>query len=51
MEVIKEKVAGSVPTRLAFPEPVGEGFNIVFLSTLDDTITGIMLTLRYVYNC
>jgi hypothetical protein len=34
-----------MPTLLAFPEPVAEGFQIVFLTTLDDTIAGIMLTL------
>ena len=38
IEVIKAKVAGSMPTRLAFPELVAEGFQIVFLTTLDDTI-------------
>jgi hypothetical protein len=34
LEVIKAKVAGSMPTRLAFPELVAEGFQIVFLTTL-----------------
>jgi hypothetical protein len=35
VEVIKAKVAGSMPTRLAFPEPVAVGFQIVFLTTLE----------------
>jgi hypothetical protein len=34
-KVLKTKVAGSMPTRLAFPEPVAEGFQIVFLTTLE----------------
>jgi hypothetical protein len=39
MEVIKAKEkAGSMPTRLAFPEPVAEGFQIVFLTTLESLI-------------
>ena len=28
MEVIKAKVAGSMPTRLAFPEPTAEVFKL-----------------------
>jgi len=31
-------VAGSTPTRLAFLEPVAEGFQIVFLTTLESLI-------------
>jgi hypothetical protein len=38
MEVMKAKVAGSMPTRLAFPEPVAEGFQIEFLTTLESLI-------------
>jgi hypothetical protein len=37
-EAIKAKVAGSMPTRLAFPERVGEGFQIVLLTTLEPLI-------------
>ncbi len=35
---MKAKVAGSMPTRLAFPEPVAEGFQIGFLTTLESLI-------------
>ena len=38
MEVMNAKVAGSMPTRLAFPELVAEGFQIVFLTTLESLI-------------
>jgi hypothetical protein len=39
MEVIKAKEkAGSMPTRLAFPEPAVEDFQIVFLTTLESLI-------------
>ena len=37
-EEIKAKVADSMPTRLAFPERVGEGFQIVLLTTLESLI-------------
>ena len=35
MEAIKAKVAGSMPTRLAFPEPAAGGFQIVYLTALE----------------
>jgi hypothetical protein len=35
MEAIKAKVPGSMPTRLAFPEPAAEGFQIVYLTALE----------------
>ena len=41
-KVIKAKVAGSMPTRLAFPEPVAEGFQIVFLTTLESLILRLL---------
>jgi hypothetical protein len=42
MEVIKAKVAGSMPTRLAFPEPVAEGFQIVSLTTHESLILQLL---------
>jgi hypothetical protein len=42
VEVIKAKVAGSMPTRLAFPEPVAEDFQIVFLTTLESLILRLL---------
>jgi hypothetical protein len=42
MEVIKVKVAGSMPTRLAFPEPVVEGFQIVLLTTRESLILRLL---------
>ena len=38
----KAKVAGSMPTRLAFPEPVAVGFQIVFLTTLESLILRLL---------
>ncbi len=37
----KERV-GSMPTRLAFPGPVAEGFQIVFLTTLESLILRLL---------
>lgn len=42
VEVIKAKVAGSMPTCLAFPEQVAEGFQIVFLTTLEFLILRLL---------
>jgi hypothetical protein len=43
VEVIKaKKRANSMPTRLAFPKPVGEGFQIVFLTNLESLILRLL---------
>jgi hypothetical protein len=43
LKVIKaNERAGSMPTRLAFPEPIAESFQIVFLTILESLILRLL---------